>query len=84
MKMHTICGRGKRKNFFDIYALIEKYGWEKMLQWFEEKYSSSQYYYLWRSITYFNDADEDAPIDGINPFTNNWEEIKAYIIEKCT
>ncbi|MEI2707411.1 MAG: hypothetical protein V9E96_00140 [Chitinophagaceae bacterium] len=23
MKMHTICGRGKRKYFFDMYALIE-------------------------------------------------------------
>jgi predicted nucleotidyltransferase component of viral defense system len=28
MKMHTICGRGKRKDFFDIYALLENYGWE--------------------------------------------------------
>jgi hypothetical protein len=23
MKMHTICGRGKKKDFFDIYALID-------------------------------------------------------------
>ena len=84
MKMHTICGRGKRKDFFDIYALIENYGWEKMLQWFEGKYSSSQYYYLWRSITYFNDADEDAPIDGMVTFTKNWEEIKVFIIANCT
>lgn len=22
MKMHTICGRGKKKDFFDIYALL--------------------------------------------------------------
>lgn len=84
MKMHTICGRGKRKDFFDIYALIQKFGWEKMLHWFEAKYGSTQYYYLWRSITYFNDADEDAPIDGTVPFTKNWEEIKKYIIANCT
>jgi predicted nucleotidyltransferase component of viral defense system len=84
MKMHTICGRGKRKDFFDIYALLEQYGWDKMLQWFEAKYTSSQYYYLWRSISYFDDANEDAPITGLPPYTKNWEEIKELIIKKCT
>ncbi len=84
MKMHTVCGRGKRKDFFDIYVLLENYGWDKMLQWFEGKYSSSQYYYLWRSITYFTDADEGAEIEGIPPYTKNWEAIKKLILQKCT
>jgi predicted nucleotidyltransferase component of viral defense system len=84
MKMHTICGRGKRKDFFDIYALLENYGWDKMLQWFEAKYGPTQYYNLWRSISYFTDADEDAEIEGIPPYTKNWEEIKILILQKCT
>jgi predicted nucleotidyltransferase component of viral defense system len=83
MKMHTVCGRGKRKDFFDIYALLQNYGWDKMLQWFEDKYGSSQYYYLWRSIGYFTDADEDAEIEGITPYTKNWKEIKNFILQKC-
>lgn len=26
MKMHIVCGRGKRKDFFDIYVLTENFG----------------------------------------------------------
>lgn len=83
MKMHTICGRGKKKDFFDIYALIELYGWSKMLEWFEAKYDSSQLFFLWRSISYFNDADEDVDIDGYEPFTKSWEEVKTFILKNC-
>lgn len=83
MKMHTICGRGKKKDFFDIYVLAENFGWKNMLQWFEQKYGSSQFYFLWRSISYFTDADEDPDIHGLPPYTKSWEEIKEYIKSNC-
>jgi hypothetical protein len=83
MKMHTVCGRGKKKDFFDIYVLIETFGWSRMLEWFEKKYGSNQFYFLWRSITYFTDADEDVDIEGFAPFTKNWDEVKAYIVDNC-
>lgn len=84
MKMHTICGRGKKKDFFDVYVLIEKYGWQTMLKWFEEKYDSSQLYFLWRSITYFEDAEEDVDIEGYDPYTKDWQEIKTFIFKNCS
>ncbi len=83
MKMHTICGRGKRKDFFDIYVLIENFGWPAMLEWFVKKYDDSQLYFLWRSITYFDDADEDVEITGLPPYTKKWEEIKEFIKKTC-
>lgn len=83
MKMHTICGRGKKKDFFDIYVLIENFGWQKMLEWFSKKYDSNQLYFLWRSITYFNDADEDATISAFEPYKKSWEEIKEFIKVNC-
>lgn len=83
MKMHTVCGRGKRKDFFDIYVLTQLYGWEQLLKWFELKYGTDQFYFLWRSITYFEDADEDAAIEGLPPFSKTWDEIKLYITEHC-
>jgi predicted nucleotidyltransferase component of viral defense system len=83
MKMHTVCGRGKKKDFFDVYALVKVYGWHKMLEWFEEKYGNSQLYFLWRSITYFEDAEEDADVTGLPPFTKNWNEIKEFITTQC-
>jgi predicted nucleotidyltransferase component of viral defense system len=83
MKMHTICGRGKRKDFFDLYVLIENFGWNQLLDWFKSKYNENQLYFLWRSICYFDDADEDVAIKGLTPYTKTWEEIKEYITEKC-
>ncbi|MEO8085349.1 MAG: nucleotidyl transferase AbiEii/AbiGii toxin family protein [Bacteroidota bacterium] len=83
MKMHTICGRGKRKDFFDIYVLIENYGWKTLLEWFTKKYDSNQLYFLWRSIFYFKDADEDAPIRGLAPYSKSWEEIKEFVVLNC-
>lgn len=83
MKMHTVCGRGKKKDFFDIYVLTELYGWEQLLKWFEQKYGTDQFYFLWRSINYFDDADEDADIEGLPPYSKSWDEIKLYIKEHC-
>ena len=84
MKMHTICGRGKKKDFFDIYVLAENFGWQNMLKWFRQKYNEGQEYFLWRSITYFEDAEEDADIVGLEPYTKTWEDIKEFIKLNCT
>jgi len=83
MKMHTVCGRGKEKDFFDSFALIETFGWQQMLQGFEQKYDSIQLYSLWRSIVYFEDAEEDVDIRGFDPFTKSWKEIKEFILKEC-
>ncbi len=84
MKMHTICGRGKKKDFFDIYALLELYSWKDLIGSFKKKYSEDQLYFLWRSILYFEDASEDPEIKGIKPFDKKWDEIKTTIIKKCS
>lgn len=83
MKMHTICGRGKKKDFFDIYVLLRLFSWPVMLKWFEQKYGSSQLFYLWKSITYFNDAENDPDISGFAPYTATWQEVKKIIIAEC-
>ena len=83
MKMHTICGRGKKKENFDMYALINLYGWQQMLEWFEEKYGNNQFYYLWKSIDYFEDAEDNPEIKGFSPFNFSWDEIKNLIAKEC-
>lgn len=83
MKMHTIAGRGKKKDFFDIYALLQLFTWDQMLSWFQEKYGSNQFYFLWRSITYFTDAERDPDIKGFGDFDVSWDEIKSFIRSTC-
>jgi predicted nucleotidyltransferase component of viral defense system len=84
MKLHTICGRGKKKDFFDIYALLNRYSWAELLNIFKLKYNEDQLYFLWRSILYFDDADNDPEIQGFSPFTKTWDEIKQLIVEKTS
>ena len=84
MKLHTICGRGKKKDFFDIYALLQVYSWEKLLEWFLKKYSQSQLFFLQRSILYFEDAENDPDIRGYPPFIKSWKEIKNFITDTCS
>lgn len=79
MKLHTICGRGKKKDFFDVYALLQLYSREKLIEWFTQKYDDKQLFFLWRSILYFEDAENDPDIEGFPPFTKNWKEIKEFI-----
>ncbi len=54
-----------------------------MLGWFEEKYGSTQFYYLWRSIKYFADAENDPEIIGFFPIKATWEKTKEEICFKC-
>ncbi len=79
MKLHTICGRGKKKDFFDVYALLQTYSRETLIEWFTQKYDDKQLFFLWRSILYFEDAENDPDIDGYPPFTKSWDEIKKFI-----
>jgi predicted nucleotidyltransferase component of viral defense system len=83
MKLHTVCGRGKKKDFFDIFALLKLYTWKELLYWFEVKYGASQLFFLWKSITYFADADEDPDIIGHSPYDVTWQEVKQAIISTC-
>jgi predicted nucleotidyltransferase component of viral defense system len=74
MKLHTICGRGKKKDFFDVYALLQTYSRETLIEWFTQKYDDKQLFFLWRSILYFEDAENDPDIDGYPPFTKSWDK----------
>lgn len=83
MKMHTVCGRGKNKDFFDIYALLQLYSCETLLDWFITKYGKSQLAFLYRSILYFEDAEGDSDINALDPFTKSWFDINKEIALKC-
>lgn len=83
MKLHTICGRGKKKDFFDIYALMQLYTWEELKDFFVRKYSEYELIFLYRSIQYFDDAEKEPDIKGINPYNVQWPEIKKFIIKNC-
>jgi predicted nucleotidyltransferase component of viral defense system len=82
MKLHTIAGRGKKKDFFDIYALLHTYSWDELLDFFVKKYNQQQLPFLFRSIHYFEDADNDPDVSAFPPYKAKWGAIKKFIKSK--
>lgn len=83
MKLEAIAARGKKRDFFDVYA-ISKNGLSlhEMLLCFEKKYQSIQYnlLHLLKSLVYFNDAENDP--EPILLHKISWEEVKNYFIKE--
>jgi predicted nucleotidyltransferase component of viral defense system len=65
MKIDAISARGSRKDFVDLYVLLEQYPLRDILRMFEEKYAGIHYntLHLVKSLSYFDDAEmEPMPI----------------------
>jgi hypothetical protein len=61
MKLDAIAGRGKMKDFYDLYFLLEKMSLQEMLDLHHEKFKLSTTFHIVKSLTYFEDAEEDDP-----------------------
>ena len=60
MKLSAIASRGTKKDFIDIYFLLQIYSLETLFKLYEEKYAISDYQYmLLKSLVYFEDAEND-------------------------
>ena len=60
MKIHAIIQSGKRlKDFIDIYVLLEHITLNKMIGFFEQKYTYSNAMIALKAINYFDDIDVD-------------------------
>ena len=79
MKVNAIQGRGTRKDFVDMYFLIQNYGLDLVMQFYKAKYPEYSEYRAMLSLTYFEDAEQ-------NPMPEmfvdvSWEEMKQCILK---
>ena len=78
MKLAAITGRGSKKDFIDIYYLLNYFDFPQMLNFYILKYPGSSETLTLKSLTYFDDADiEESPVM-LN--LTDWEKIKKTII----
>lgn len=80
MKINAIEGRGSRKDFVDIYMLLQHYTLGELLDCYSMKYPNYSIFRALLSLTYFDDAETQAMPKTFIPQT--WEVIKAYISDK--
>ena len=82
MKLAAISGRGSKKDFIDLYFLLEHYELSDIFEKFQTKYGkeTTNFYHLLKSLVYFEDADDQPSPVMIN--TISWVKIKEHIIEQ--
>lgn len=80
MKLNAILGRGSKKDFIDLYFLLNDFSLEQMLEFYIQKYFDGSKFMVVKSLTYFADADLDQTPPIYLDF--NWETCKQKIIEE--
>ena len=78
MKVNAIIGRGTRKDFIDLFVLLQHYSLTEIMAFYKQKYPEFSEYRALLSMTYFEDAEmQDMPKMFID---TSWEEMKKAII----
>lgn len=80
MKLAAITGRGSRKDFIDIFFLLEQYELKDMIYFYNKKYFDGSEYMVLKSLTYFDDAESDHDIEMIRKVS--WTDIKNRILNE--
>lgn len=83
MKLNAILGRGRKKDFWDLYELLQHYSLKDMIRFHETKFPEQNLLItIPQAITYFDDAEESE-----NPISlkgQTWETVKKSIQQKVS
>ncbi|OGH11806.1 MAG: hypothetical protein A2857_04745 [Candidatus Levybacteria bacterium RIFCSPHIGHO2_01_FULL_36_15] len=81
-KLITISMRGSKKDFIDLYVILQQMTLEQLFSKLDEKYAKVQYNYphILKSLVYFNDADNQPMPRMHKDFS--WEDIKGSIVKQ--
>ncbi len=84
LKLGAIANRGARKDFVDLYYIFEKYSLNDLLFFYTRMYNVKEHFSLLKSMTYFEDAENETTPKLLLDKTLTWEKIKKTIIQKVT
>lgn len=79
-KLLTISSRGSKKDFIDLYFILEFYSLEDLFNLIKKKYPDQSYnaLHLLKSLVYFDDADDQPPPKMHKEIA--WHTVKKFII----
>jgi predicted nucleotidyltransferase component of viral defense system len=80
MKLAAITGRGTKKDFFDLYFLLQRYELADLLFFYNQKFSDGSEFLVLKSLIYFEDAEADP--DPVMLLPVSWSQVKKRVIEK--
>lgn len=59
MKLAAITNRGRKRDFFDLYFLLQTYTLRDLMDAYNAKYADGSEFLVNKSLVYFDDAEED-------------------------
>jgi len=77
MKIAAITGRGSKKDFVDLYFLLKEFSLKQILNFYKTKYNDASEYLAVKSLSYFEDAEQDLPLDML--IETPWKQVKEHI-----
>ncbi len=77
MKIAAITNRGTKKDFIDLYELLNHSTLEQMLAFYREKYSDAISFTAIKSLTWFADAEEEPMPFMLKDYS--WQAVKEKI-----
>jgi predicted nucleotidyltransferase component of viral defense system len=80
MKLLAIARRSVKKDFIDLYFMLERYRLEEIVQVFETKLPHVDMFHILKSLTYFGDAESDG--DPKMLIKAPWKNVKKVIVQK--
>lgn len=80
MKLNAIAGRGSKKDFIDLYFLLNEFSLREMLDFYLQKYFDGSEFMVVKSLSYFEEANIQPLPKMFHDF--NWENCKQKIIEE--
>lgn len=78
MKLSAIAGRGSKKDFIDLYFLLDEFSLKDILSFYTQKYKDGSSFMVQKSLTYFEDADLQLQPKMYKDF--DWELCKQKIV----
>ena len=79
MKLHAIAGRGRKRDFVDLYFLLNHFSLKELCSYYSQRFFDGNELMVIRSLSFFKDADLDPDITYVKE-NIDWEEIKQGII----
>lgn len=80
MKIYAIIGRGTKKDFIDLFFLLQRFSLEDILDFYVKKYPDGSLFMALKSLSYFDDAEGDPMPIMLEPVS--WEQVKEAIGEE--
>lgn len=80
MKLSAITGRGSRKDFIDLYFILQQFTLPQIFDFYKSKFPDGTDFLVFKSLTYFDDAEIEPMPKMLKQV--NWDDIKNKIIKE--